>query len=171
MCIRLRVPPIWAHSSMLLNEWVFGKVVTELKHSIKAYTIFYCQVDEALICWTVEHHFMKCESIMTNYDKIQLVLIFVNSYTTHDGRYMSVGAIEAKFYSSLLEGLGFTEDDLPSQLDAEKWVGKISHCNSISVWTCVCILCARVCVCVCACMCILCACVCVCIRMYLLYIA
>lgn len=46
---------------------------------------------------------------------------FYEVYTTRDGRYMSVGAIEAKFYTLLLKGLGLTEDELPSQLDTEKW--------------------------------------------------
>ena len=44
MCIciiqyfRLRVLPTWARFFTPLNKWVFGKVVTEMKHSIKAHT-------------------------------------------------------------------------------------------------------------------------------------
>ena len=64
--------------------------------------------------------------------------MYIHSYTTRDGRYMSVGALEPKFYQYiiaicvlkcleviyrlLLEGMGLNEDDLPSQMDTEKWV-------------------------------------------------
>ncbi|XP_065890485.1 alpha-methylacyl-CoA racemase-like [Dysidea avara] len=46
---------------------------------------------------------------------------FYEVYTTSDGRYMAVGAIEPNFYNPLLEGLGLNEDDLPGQMDIQKW--------------------------------------------------
>lgn len=38
---------------------------------------------------------------------------FYEVYETKDNKYMAVGAIESKFYFNLLEGLGFTADEVP----------------------------------------------------------
>jgi alpha-methylacyl-CoA racemase len=47
---------------------------------------------------------------------------FYDCYRCADGRYVAVGAIEAKFYAQLLEGLGLAGDDaLPDQHDQERW--------------------------------------------------
>jgi alpha-methylacyl-CoA racemase len=46
---------------------------------------------------------------------------FYDSYACSDGRYVAVGALEPQFYAALLEGLGLTEADLPSQLDPAGW--------------------------------------------------
>jgi alpha-methylacyl-CoA racemase len=46
---------------------------------------------------------------------------FYEVYETSDGRYVAVGAIEAKFYGALLRGLGLNGEDLPEQLDREQW--------------------------------------------------
>ena len=46
---------------------------------------------------------------------------FYQTYETADGKFMSVGAIETKFYRELLEGLGVDPSTLPSQHDAGKW--------------------------------------------------
>ncbi|XP_043467801.1 alpha-methylacyl-CoA racemase [Leptopilina heterotoma] len=45
---------------------------------------------------------------------------FYNTYETKDGQYMSVGAIEPKFYAILLEKLELTEDDCPQFVDFEE---------------------------------------------------
>ena len=42
-------------------------------------------------------------------------------YETADGRYFAVGAMEAKFYAELLKGLGLEAEDLPDQMDRERW--------------------------------------------------
>jgi len=42
-------------------------------------------------------------------------------YETADHKYMAVGAIEAKFYDKLLEGLGINPALLPAQNDRQKW--------------------------------------------------
>lgn len=44
-----------------------------------------------------------------------------DTYTTADGLYMAVGAIEPQFYAALLKGLGFAETDLPAQHDRTRW--------------------------------------------------
>ncbi|XP_077968930.1 alpha-methylacyl-CoA racemase-like [Styela clava] len=46
---------------------------------------------------------------------------FYDCYTTKDGRHVAIGALEPQFYEKLIEGLGLDSDDLPSQLDIEKW--------------------------------------------------
>ena len=43
---------------------------------------------------------------------------FYRTYETADGKYMAVGAIEPQFFAQLLAGLGFSDDDVPNQLDA-----------------------------------------------------
>lgn len=44
---------------------------------------------------------------------------FYEVYETKDGKYMSVGAIEPEFYKALLNGLGYTLDEVP-QFDFDK---------------------------------------------------
>lgn len=46
---------------------------------------------------------------------------FYQTYETADGKHMSVGAIEAKFYAELLEGMGIDPSSLPHQHDMAKW--------------------------------------------------
>jgi alpha-methylacyl-CoA racemase len=46
---------------------------------------------------------------------------FYDTYACSDGRYVAVGALEPQFYAALLEGLGLTEADLPSQLNPAGW--------------------------------------------------
>ena len=46
---------------------------------------------------------------------------FYEVYETSDGGYLGVGAIEPQFYAALLEGLGLTGEELPDQMDRERW--------------------------------------------------
>lgn len=46
---------------------------------------------------------------------------FYEVYETKDGRFVSVGAIEPKFYNELLLGLGLDANDLPAQMDRSTW--------------------------------------------------
>jgi len=46
---------------------------------------------------------------------------FYQTYETRDGKFMAVGAIEARFYAHLLDGLGLDPASLPAQHDQEKW--------------------------------------------------
>jgi len=51
---------------------------------------------------------------------------FYDTYRTKDGKYVAVGALEAKFYAALLAGLGLDqpadgEPPLPHQLDESGW--------------------------------------------------
>jgi crotonobetainyl-CoA:carnitine CoA-transferase CaiB-like acyl-CoA transferase len=46
---------------------------------------------------------------------------FYDTYTTADGLYMAVGALEPKFYAELLARLGLDEAGLPAQYDRSGW--------------------------------------------------
>ena len=46
---------------------------------------------------------------------------FWRCYETRDGRFVSVGAVEARFYDLLVEKLGFDADDLPGQMERDHW--------------------------------------------------
>ena len=46
---------------------------------------------------------------------------FYEVYETSDHQFVAVGAIEAKFYAELLQGLGLASADLPAQMDRAQW--------------------------------------------------
>jgi len=46
---------------------------------------------------------------------------FWRCYETRDGKFVSVGAVEAKFYALLLEKLGLDAATLPDQMDRAQW--------------------------------------------------
>ena len=46
---------------------------------------------------------------------------FYEVYETNDGRFVAVGAIEAKFYEELIRGLGLESVDLPGQFERDNW--------------------------------------------------
>jgi alpha-methylacyl-CoA racemase len=46
---------------------------------------------------------------------------FYGVYSTADGRYLSVGAIEPEFYAELLDGLGLDPEAMGPQWDRDRW--------------------------------------------------
>jgi alpha-methylacyl-CoA racemase len=46
---------------------------------------------------------------------------FYEVYETADGKWFAIGALEAQFYAELLKVLGLEGEDLPSQMDRDKW--------------------------------------------------
>lgn len=46
---------------------------------------------------------------------------FYGTYATADGKFISVGAIEPRFYAALLSGLGLDKEKLPEQHDRLRW--------------------------------------------------
>ncbi len=46
---------------------------------------------------------------------------YYDVYETRDGKHISLGSIEAKFYKELLERTGLDKEDLPPQLDPKSW--------------------------------------------------
>ncbi|KAK3098769.1 hypothetical protein FSP39_022954 [Pinctada imbricata] len=52
---------------------------------------------------------------------------FYETYKTKDGKYVSVGAIEPKFYSDLLKGLGLSEEEYSQLSDADQMKRKFTE--------------------------------------------
>ncbi|MBL4907088.1 MAG: CoA transferase, partial [Sneathiella sp.] len=46
---------------------------------------------------------------------------FYDVYETADGKYVSIGSIETKFYAELLRLTGLENEDLPNQMDVSAW--------------------------------------------------
>jgi alpha-methylacyl-CoA racemase len=46
---------------------------------------------------------------------------YYNVYETSDGEFVSVGAMEPRFYQSFMKGLGFSDDTIPPQDDRTQW--------------------------------------------------
>lgn len=46
---------------------------------------------------------------------------YYNVYETSDGTFVSVGAMEPRFYQSFMQGLGFTDGTIPPQDDQSQW--------------------------------------------------
>ena len=46
---------------------------------------------------------------------------FYDAYETADGKYISIAAIESKFYADLLERLGLAGEELPPQMERDSW--------------------------------------------------
>jgi len=46
---------------------------------------------------------------------------FYDVYETADGKFISIAAIEAKFYAELLQRLGLEHEHLPEQMDRKRW--------------------------------------------------
>ena len=46
---------------------------------------------------------------------------YYDTYETADGKWVAVGAVEGQFWSTLVELLGLSEDDLPAQGDRSTW--------------------------------------------------
>ncbi|MFC3230166.1 CaiB/BaiF CoA transferase family protein [Marinibaculum pumilum] len=48
-------------------------------------------------------------------------------YETKDGKFISIGSIEKKFYAELIEKLGLGDANLPAQFDMEQWPALRKH--------------------------------------------
>jgi alpha-methylacyl-CoA racemase len=46
---------------------------------------------------------------------------YYGAYETKDGKYISIASIEPQFHAELVERLGLKKDELPAQLDRDKW--------------------------------------------------
>jgi alpha-methylacyl-CoA racemase len=56
---------------------------------------------------------------------------FYQTYETADGQFMSVGAIEQRFYAELLKGLEVDPKTLPHQFDMSKWPEMIGRFSDV----------------------------------------
>jgi alpha-methylacyl-CoA racemase len=46
---------------------------------------------------------------------------FYDTYACADGKHVAVGCLEPQFFAAMLDGLGFTPEDLPAQWDRNRW--------------------------------------------------
>ena len=46
---------------------------------------------------------------------------YYDTFETADGKYVSIGSVEAQFYAELLEKIGLAGEELPRQNDREQW--------------------------------------------------
>ncbi|MGI9424800.1 MAG: CaiB/BaiF CoA transferase family protein [Hyphomicrobiaceae bacterium] len=56
---------------------------------------------------------------------------FWRCYETKDGKFVSVGAVERKFYDMLIDKLGLEGADLPDQMDRSQWPAMQTRFDSI----------------------------------------
>jgi alpha-methylacyl-CoA racemase len=121
------LPPInlvgdFGGGGMLLAFGVLAGVF-EAQRSGKGQVIDAAMVDGAAALMTMTHSFramgMWTDERGTN--MLDTGAHFYEVYETSDGKYMSVGSIEAQFYAALLEGLGVDPADLPYQHDRSQW--------------------------------------------------
>ncbi|GGL16116.1 CaiB/BaiF CoA transferase family protein [Nocardia jinanensis] len=66
---------------------------------------------------------------------------FYDVYETSDGEYMAVGALEPQFFSSFIAGLGLEPDQVPGQLDTDRYaeqraiIARIFKTRTREEWT------------------------------------
>ncbi|PJK29516.1 CaiB/BaiF CoA transferase family protein [Minwuia thermotolerans] len=66
---------------------------------------------------------------------------FYDVYETKDGKYVSIGSIEKKFYAELLEKTGIDPAEMSEQMNPEKWpeysekLGKVIRTKTRDEWT------------------------------------
>lgn len=66
---------------------------------------------------------------------------FYDVYETKDGKYVSIGSIEKKFYAELLEKTGIDPAEMSEQMNQEKWpeysekLGKVIRTKTRDEWT------------------------------------
>ncbi|MFO7998244.1 MAG: CoA transferase, partial [Bacteroidales bacterium] len=56
---------------------------------------------------------------------------YYQTYETADGLFMTVGALEPKFYAEFIETLGLNPDELPDRHDRSKWPELMEHFSQI----------------------------------------
>lgn len=95
----------------------------EVKRSGKGQVVDAGMVDGALSLMTAIYG-MKAEGMFIDKRRANILdggAHFYNSYKTKDGKYVSIGSIEAKFYAELLEKLDIDPGTVPPQMEREQW--------------------------------------------------
>jgi alpha-methylacyl-CoA racemase len=100
-------------------------------------------VDGVALLTTVLHG-LRAENLWSDEpgtNILDLAAPFYNVYETSDGRYVSIGCGEPKFYAQLLRLLGLNEDLLATQSDESTWPSSIDtiaaafRTKSLEEWT------------------------------------
>jgi alpha-methylacyl-CoA racemase len=97
--------------------------LVEAKGSGRGQVVDAAIVDGTASLMTMFHSFqqMGAWSLQRGNNIIDGGAPFYAVYETSDGKYVSVGAIETKFYAELLERLGLAGETLPKQHDKKRW--------------------------------------------------
>lgn len=70
------------------------------------------------------HHGLMAEGWWTELRESNLLdgaAPFYTTYQTADGGHVAVGALEPRFFATLLDGLGVSSDEIPDQYDRDGW--------------------------------------------------
>jgi alpha-methylacyl-CoA racemase len=121
------VPPLnlvgdFGGGSMFLILGVLAAVL-RARESGEGQVVDAAMVDGSASLLTMTHAFMNAG--MWNDERGTNLLDsgapFYEVYETSDSQFMAVGAIEAKFYAALLDGLGLAGEQLPGQFERDEW--------------------------------------------------
>jgi len=140
------VPPLnlvadFGGGGMLLAMGVLAAVY-ERTHSDRGQVVDAAMVDGAALLTTMIH---EIRSLSLWHDErgtnsMDTGSHYYNVYETSDGEYLSVGAMEPRFYQSFMKGLGFPEQGIPPQADESQWepltrrVAEIVRSRTRSEW-------------------------------------
>jgi alpha-methylacyl-CoA racemase len=121
------VPPLnlvgdFGGGGMLL---AFGMAcaLLEASRSGKGQVVDAAMVEGASLLATMFHGFLKVNqwSETRGVNILDTGAPWYDVYETGDGQYVSIGAIEAKFYAELLSRLNLGSKDIPGQYDRARW--------------------------------------------------
>jgi alpha-methylacyl-CoA racemase len=122
------VPPLnlvgdFGGGSMFLALGVVSAIISAMKGGA-GQVVDAAMVDGSASLLTMTHAFLNTglwrEERGTNL--LDTGAPFYEVYETRDGKFVAVGAIEAKFYAELINGLGLSMEELPAQMDRSQWV-------------------------------------------------
>jgi alpha-methylacyl-CoA racemase len=121
------VPPLnlvadFGGGGMLLALGILAAVY-ERTHSGLGQVVDAAMVDGAALLTTMVH---EIRSLSLWHDErgtnsMDTGSHYYNVYETSDGEFVSVGAMEPRFYVSFMKGLGFPEESIPPQDDQSQW--------------------------------------------------
>jgi alpha-methylacyl-CoA racemase len=121
------VPPLnlladFGGGGMLLIMGILA-ALHERSHSGRGQVVDAAMVDGAALLTTMVHE-IRALSLWHDErgtNSMDTGSHYYNVYETSDGEYVSVGAMEARFYRSFMKGLGFADDGIPPQDDEAQW--------------------------------------------------
>jgi alpha-methylacyl-CoA racemase len=107
----------------LLMAFGIAAALVEVSKSGQGQTIDAAMVDGASIMTTVFHGLRRSGqwSDERGTNVLDTGSHFYDVYETSDGKYVSVGAIEPKFYAELVKRINLANDDLPRQYERSEW--------------------------------------------------
>ncbi len=121
------VPPLnliadFGGGGMLLAMGVLAAVF-ERMHSGRGQVVDAAMVDGAALLTTMLHEIrgLSLWNDERGTNSMDTGSHYYNVYETSDGAFVSVGAMEPRFYQSFMKGLGFSDGNIPAQDDPSQW--------------------------------------------------